>query len=175
MTQSNNVNELNDITFKPFECNDNINDYLDPDGNFYDYLSNLSCKYYQEEQFCEINKCSDKLALLHHNIRSVPKNIDQLLMYISNVGVPFNIIALSETWLNESNKDLYGIPNYVSLHKCRHDKRGGGVSLFIHNTVDFKNRPDLNQFNESIESMFIELDGKSIGKQRNVIVGVIFL
>jgi len=151
-----------------------VNDYIDPDGNFYNCLTNLSCKYYQEDQLSEINKYSNKLSLLHHNIRSVSKNLDQLLSYVCNVGVPFTIIGLSETWLTENNKDLYGITNYVSLHECRQDKRGGGVSLFIHNSVDFKNRPDLNQFNDCIESLFIEVDGRSVGKDRNVIVGVIY-
>jgi len=40
--------------------------------------------------------------------------------------------------------------------------------------TSYGNRSDLNQFNDSIESLFIELDGKSVGKERNVIVGVIY-
>ena len=174
MIENNHIDDLNDIVFQPFDCDDKIDDWLDPDCNFYECISNLECTYYQEHQFSEINKSRSKLSLLHHNIRSAPKNLEQLMLYIKSLDFQFTVIGLSETWLNESTKDLYGIPNYVSINECRQDKRGGGVSLFIQNSVQFNVRTDLNQFNENIESIFIEMDGKSIGKERNVIVGVIY-
>ncbi|ELU11221.1 hypothetical protein CAPTEDRAFT_212845 [Capitella teleta] len=62
-----------------------------------------------------------------------------------------------ETWLTSNNKDNYDIPDYNSIHSVRTERRGGGVSLFISNKFEFKPRPDLDTFNDDIESLFIEI------------------
>ena len=44
---------------------------------------------------CATNEIiNSKLSLLHANIRSLHQ---------------FNVVALTETWLNESNADVYGL------------------------------------------------------------------
>ena len=35
------------------------------------------------------------------------------------------------------------MPNYISKHQARSNRRGGGVSIYIHNSLKFKERPDL--------------------------------
>ncbi|ELU17627.1 hypothetical protein CAPTEDRAFT_206629 [Capitella teleta] len=63
----------------------------------------------------------------------------------------------AETWLTSNNKDNYDIPDYNSIHSVRTERRGGGVSLFIISKFEFKPRPDLDTFNDDIESLFIEI------------------
>ena len=44
-------------------------------------------------------------------------------------------IGLCETFLSNNSKDLFTLENYQSVHQCRSNKSGGGVSLLIHNSI----------------------------------------
>ena len=37
-------------------------------------------------------------------------------MLLDSIEIKFNIIVISETWLQEYNKDLYQIENYNACH-----------------------------------------------------------
>ena len=60
------------------------------------------------------------------------------------------------------------------MSKCRSNKKGGGVSLYINEKIPFIERHDLNVFNEYIESVFIEIDKPKLNVEKNVIIGVIY-
>ena len=47
------------------------------------------------------------LALLHLNIRSIPKNLSSLEEYLHNLDYEFNILGITETWLSVNNTGLY--------------------------------------------------------------------
>ena len=162
--------------FDPFDLNDNPHDFLpfssiDPDLNFYNEVTPLpnSCSYYLESTFNTAfqDKFKDCFSLLHLNIRSIPKNIDEFLSYLHNLKFEFSIIGLSETWLHEFNQDLYFIEGYNHIHKVRSGRMGGGVSLFIMKSLPFTIRQDLSNFNDVIESIFIEVS-------HNIIIGLIY-
>ena len=53
------------------------------------------------------------------------------------------IIGVSETWLKENEKLYVGIE---FIGNCRHEKRGGGVGLYVHENLRYKRRPDLEYF-----------------------------
>jgi len=105
---------------------------------------------------------------------SVSRNLDQLLAYVDTLDFTFSVIGLSETWLSVDTKDIYSIPDYTSVHQCRQERRGGGVSLYVHNSVQFKERVDISYSNNCIECVFIEIDRKVLGCKTNVIVGTIY-
>ena len=73
--------------------------------------------------------------LLHMNVRSLPKKIDQirLMLHDSNLDV----ITLSETWLTDSvNSKTVNLDNYVMYRQDRNfklvsKKRGGGLLTYI--------------------------------------------
>ena len=69
---------------------------------------------------------SDLFSVIHLNARSIPKNFDNFLTFLENVEIQFTAIGVSETWLNGTNQNLYGIKGYSQVNK----KRGGGDSLF---------------------------------------------
>ena len=56
----------------------------------------------------------------------------------------FTFIGLSETWASKVNHDLLEIPAYTH-EQCLHTnkKKGGGTSLYIHNTIQYQRRGDL--------------------------------
>jgi hypothetical protein len=83
-------------------------------------------------------------------------------------------ICLSETWLTPSTYLSTAIPQYN--HECRYrsKKSGGGVSIFIHNSIQYSPRHDISIFNEDIESIFVDIDKSVINTDRNVIAGCIY-
>ena len=76
---------------------------------------------------------------------------------LSVINLDFDIIALSETWL-QNNQNFQPIENYCSVHNCRSDKSGGGVALLLKNEINFKLRKNLgiNNFN-IMETIFVEI------------------
>lgn len=65
------------------------------------------------------NEC---ITILHQNIRSISKNIDELLTIMSQFQNCFDVIVLTQTWKIE-NSSLYKIPDYViyTTDKCSSD------------------------------------------------------
>ena len=55
-------------------------------------------------------------------------------------------------------------------------KGGGGVSLYIHSSLQYKLRNDLKigTDSETINSVFVEVDKNTTGTKRNLIVGCIY-
>ena len=70
----------------------------------------------------------------------------------------------------------YIIPKYNIENELRIKRRGGGVCLYIHNSLQYKVRNDLKIGNdqEAINSVFIEIDKNSTNTKRNLIVGCIY-
>ena len=66
-------------------------------------------------------------------------------MLLDSIEIKFNIIMMSETWLQEYNKDLYQIENYNACHithnnfinNIYNNNAGGGVSIFIQNHLNY--------------------------------------
>ena len=86
----------------------------------------------------------------------------------------FSITCFSETWLDETNStenSLYEMPNYISKHQVRSDRRGGGVSIYVHKTFDFKVRSNLSINNEEFESISVEI---SSNKKQNTLVNILY-
>ena len=169
------LTEIDDI-----DLNDPLIEY-DPDIHFYhtdDILSKPS-NYYNTSSFhnqfkSKTNKIESCLSLLHHNIRSIPHNLNKLTTYLSILSIDFSIIGISESWLTESTMNCYQIPGYNSEHLCRKSKRGGGVTIFVKNDIKYKRRNDLDISNESIEAIFIEIKKDEFNTQKNLVIAVIY-
>ena len=67
------------------------------------------------------------LSICHYNIRSIVAHNTDFNMFLQSLKFKHKFIELSETWLNESNKLLYNLHGYNSIHKTRMNKPGGGV------------------------------------------------
>ena len=75
-------------------------------------IHNLIDRFYNNNDpttvFTDINSCDyfisrchySKLKLLHLNIRSIKKNFSDLCVMLQNFSTTFDVIALTETWLN---------------------------------------------------------------------------
>ena len=47
------------------------------------------------------------------------------------------MICFSEIWLDEVGNSLYELSNYISKRQVRDDRKGGGVSIYINNSLRF--------------------------------------
>ena len=170
--------------FIPFELNDNENlqiNEIDPDLQFYQSMCNKTmnrCEYHFENSFNQNIKKFDIddncFSILHSNIRSIPKNLNNLDSYLNSLNHKFSIIGLSENWLKSDTVEIFGIDGYKSEHSFRPQRPGGGVSIFIEDQIEYTVRHDLSLNNDLIESKFIEINKEVVGKNKNVIIGVVY-
>ena len=170
--------------FSPFELNENIEipiSDIDPDIQFYNnqcIAALQSCDYYIEDTFnsklTELNIKNGCLSMIHANVRSAAKNLNRFETYLSNLNHVFPIIALTETWARDDNVNLCNISGYNCEHNYRSSRSGGGVALFIKETIDYSVRDDLRYQNDTIEALFIEIDKSVFNKKQNIILGVIY-
>ena len=89
--------------------------------------------YFEDCQYFDLNNInnyidsntSKSINIIHINIRSARKNLDEFLINLERTRTKFQIIILTETWLN-CQEDFNEIPGYKSFHSFR-PKKGGGV------------------------------------------------
>jgi hypothetical protein len=147
--------------FKP--CSKDI----DPDEFLYNHLGNQDSNYYLEDEFNAMisnTSLATNFSLIHINARSLVKNLNQLLLYLESLVHKFTIIAVSETWGNDYNDQLFNIPGFTCVCKNRVGRSGGGVALFIANSVSFTPRHDLNlNANDSFECIFVDVTNAQFG------------
>ena len=74
----------------------------------------------------------------------------------------FDVITLSETWL-KNNKHLLEyvrLTGYEFVYRNRDEKGGGGVGIYIRDKIEFKVRNDISKLDESIEHVWVEIQGR---------------
>ena len=177
----NNVYIEDNLVFNPFEMNEEDNDFpcadIDPDSLYFNRLGfqlNSNCNYYNEDEFnsrmTNMNTPRDAISMIHLNIRSIAANLTNFLAYLENIQLNFSVIALSETWLRPDTQDCYNIPGYNHVSLVRPNNAGGGVSLFIQEHIEFRERHDLYTVDSFLECIFIELLFKNI----KFVIGVVY-
>ena len=83
-------------------------------------------------------------------------------------------ICFSETWASEKNinkNSTFQLKNYNVIHQVRKFCKGGGLCIFIHESLCYKLRKDLSINSEAIESLSIEISTK---KASNLIFNAIY-
>ena len=91
--------------------------------------------------------------------------MDNYDIFFKSINNPFHILVFTETWLLETNKHLCNFNGYKSEHLLRptdgqfdFKERGGGVSIFIKDHIEYKYRTDLSKITPVAECLFIELN-----------------
>ena len=101
------------------------------------------------------------------NLASLPKHIEEIRVLLADQC--FDILALNERRLgnNITNLDMH-IDNY-SLISSDRSRKGGGVCIYVKNSITFSERKDL--IKDNVESVFIEIHQPS---SASFIVGTIY-
>ena len=166
-------NSFLSTTYKNFSlCKD-----LDPDHNF--YRESDDCKYYTEGSFNNAlaqgksclnqNNNSCNLPLLHINIRSISKKIDKLSTLLGSISLQFSVIAVTETWLEDSSHSS-DIPGFNFVHKHR-ENRTGVASVFILLITSSLNTALTWHFLPIVRSLCLS---KSIEQNKKTVVEVVY-
>ena len=59
------------------------------------------------------------------------------------------------------NHNFFELPQYKSIHQVRRAGKGGGIAVFLHESLTFNIRHDLSVNNADIEALCLEINKKS--------------
>ena len=112
----------------------------------YDSLSTSS--------ICSSDYSKANISVFHLNIQSLLSKIDILEVELQ----PYDIVVLTETWLKPSiDSDQIVIPNFHSVfRRDRPHRLGGGVAIYVKNTIPCTVRADLDI--AGLESLSVEVN-----------------
>ena len=103
----------------------------------------------------------NKFSSLGINMRSLAnaKNFAKLQLFLKTLSFQPTVIAINETYLRDNESGPHcSLDGYVFVSNCRKNHKGGGVGIYVKDTLNFKLREDLTIMDEKIfESLFIEI------------------
>lgn len=105
-----------------------------------------------------------KLNIAHLNIRSIRNKTAELIHFISTNSI--DIMSVNETYLTPSVK--ISIKNYTILRRDRSNKKGGGVCLIVHQSIDHS-IIDIDGLDNNDELLVIELPSVLVDQQKLVL------
>ena len=103
----------------------------------------------------DLYSCFKKKGLhcIHSNARSLFNKLSEFRLISQKTNAA--IIAISETWLDDSHTDSsISIDGYSLIRRDR-DGHGGGVCFYIRDDIPYKTRPDL--CNDDLEDLWLEI------------------
>ena len=160
--------ELN--TFKDTTSHRTLND-IDPENNFFVNTSN-NCHYYTDEQYNSTFKNENKISMIHFNSRSLYANFQNIKDYLNQFTHHFNIILISETWINNERGMDFGLEGYELMCMNRRNKNGGGVAMYVDMNFKYKVIENMSTVVDNVlECITIEISRE---KKKNIIVSCIY-
>lgn len=72
-----------------------------------------------------------------------PGKFDELKCILKAITHTVHLIILTETWIrSDSDANRLQLPNYTHVYNLRSGSTGGGVSIYVHNTMQFNRIED---------------------------------
>ena len=165
-------------TFNPFEADVNRfllnNENLDPDVSYYNELKLPDSAYSLATELSPlysdpVTSQNKPFSIIHANCRGINKSFENIINTVDELNFKVSVIAVTETWTTVATENLYQITGYNPVFKSRNAVNlGGGVGIFILDSIPFVVRDDLCSSDNCIETLFIEL------LHDNVIVGCVY-
>ena len=117
---------------------------------------------YTNEHLEELDELKEHISICHLNTQSMSCTFDEFQFMINQTN--FDVITLSKTWLKNDKHllEYVRLPGYEFAYRNRDEKRGGGVGTYIRDTIEFKVCNDRTKLDESIEHLWVEIQGKKI-------------
>ena len=105
------------------------------------------------------------LSTFFLNIDGNATNFDSLAVQLSQFKHKFSIIGLAETNTDAANNCLFQLRDYTSCYQDRFfdcngqnvKRKGSGVCLYLHNSMNFSKLNHLSLCKDSIESLFVTI------------------
>lgn len=76
-------------------------------------MQSVDCNYYDSDTFNQIPADGPTFSLFHANSRSLNKNLESFLDFLSTLDHDFSVIGFSETWLGNNRSPLVQIEDYI--------------------------------------------------------------
>ena len=118
----------------------------DPDCDF-DNDPSIDCQYYNFDEFIKAKFQPKKsFSILHLNIHSIQKHIDELRIALQMLKFKFDVIAISESLLIKGKLPIVDISlqGYHQPVGTPTESTKGGVLLYVSDSLNFIERPKLN-------------------------------
>ena len=169
--------EQDQLELKTCEYSDhNLQDLehdIDPDKNFFSNINNDNkCCYYTDDQYNRDITSKGKLSIIHFNSRSMYTNFNNIKEYVNKFTQPFNIIAISETWINTDKGIDFELNGYELRYNNRKNKGGGGVAIYVDVSLNFRVLDCMTTVVDNLlECITIEICKE---KHKNVIISCIY-
>ena len=101
------MDRLSQLKFNPFQLSNDIAlcGNSETSDTFFN-MNQINCNYYLPSEFKEHtinNNLTNYFSLLHLNIRSISNRFDSFKHLLNSLNKPFQVIGLTETWLNNIN------------------------------------------------------------------------
>ena len=98
-------------------------------------------------------------TIFSNNIDGMSENFDALHAQLSAVHNKFDVIALAETNISESHKNLYKIPGYLSFFNSKYlnKHKGSGLGMYINDNFIATSIKELSLCTVDIETLFIKI------------------
>ena len=111
---------------------------------------------------------SAEIVISHINVNRLLHKIHKIQDLVHTKKI--SVLAISETWLDhEVSEGEVTIPGYRFLRRDRAGKRGGGVGIYVHHTLNLKVDKDLDH--PDIESIWVTV---SNGHSTPLTIGCIY-
>ena len=107
------------------------------------------------------------LHFVHANVRSILPKLAEIRLFLSRTKAA--VFAASETWLDSTvNDGEVNIPGFNVVRRDR-NRNGGGVAMFIRDTIAYNPRPDLAV--DGLEATWIEL---LLPRSKGILIGSVY-
>lgn len=149
----NNFEEQNEAMFNDIDPDNNILNNM-----YSNFQSNTKSSYFTVNNYnSSFRNHSNYFSIIHQNIRSIGRKIDDLSQFIQSLCKQPDILVISETWLDDTSKIYCNIDSYNSHHTVRKGRAGGGVSVFVKSNIDSCCITELCMCDDSIESCVVKI------------------
>ena len=148
-----------------------LSNNIDIDSHFYgdNFIGSnhgqLDDDYYDNDKFNNtfVGNYNSDLKLIHVNIRSLPRNGNYLIAYLEGLKHKFNVICLTETWLNNTRVIENLFPEYNEYHSMRSPDLpyGGGAAVLVHKDLKSDELSEVSCNTDHIECVFVKICNSS--------------
>ena len=128
-------------------------------------ISNIlqNCNPYSIEELNSTLKSTNQFSTFFLNIDGNATNFDHFATYLQLFRNNFSVIALAETNIDQCHENMYQIDNYQSIYQSnivsneKVKSKGSGIGMYIHNSYNFTEIPQVSRCTPNIEALFINI------------------
>lgn len=95
------------------------------------------------------------LSFFHLNARSLGNKHDDVDMFLNSLHYTFDILVFTETWFT-NREDAVVFPGYKCEGVYRSGRKGGGVSLYIHDNLNYEVLYEFSKVTVDYESLVVK-------------------